>query len=68
MKTGIAVEGKNCMPKIDNLKAQIESLPSEEFAEIFRWLSEKGWERWDKEIEADSQAGKARFPGARSPR
>ena len=61
MKTGIAVEGKNCMPKIDNLKAQIESLPSEEFAEIFRWLSEKGWERWDKEIEADSQAGKLDF-------
>ena len=61
MKTGIAVEGKNCMPKIDNLKAQIESLPSEEFAEIFRWLSEKDWERWDKEIEADSQAGKLDF-------
>ena len=45
------------MAKIDDLKAEIESLPSEEFAEIFRWLSEKDWERWDKEIESDSQAG-----------
>jgi hypothetical protein len=53
-------EGKT-MSKIDELKAEIESLPSEEFAEIFRWLSEKDWERWDKEIEADSQAGRLDF-------
>ena len=49
------------MSKIDELKAEIESLPSHEFAEIFRWLSEKDWERWDKEIEADSQAGRLDF-------
>jgi hypothetical protein len=49
------------MSKIDELKATIESLPSEEFAEIFRWLSEKQWERWDKEIETDSQAGRLDF-------
>jgi len=49
------------MSKMDELKAQIERLPSEEFAEIFRWLSEKDWERRDKEIEVDSQAGKLDF-------
>ncbi|MGB8521535.1 MAG: hypothetical protein WCD43_01095 [Candidatus Acidiferrales bacterium] len=49
------------MSKIESLKAQIESLPSEEFAEIFRWLSEKDWERWDKEIAADSDAGRLDF-------
>ena len=49
------------MSKVDQLKAEIESLPSEEFAEIFRWLSEKDWERWDKEIEADSNAGAVDF-------
>jgi hypothetical protein len=49
------------MSKIDSLKAEIESLPSEEFAEIFRWLSEKDWERWDKEIAADSDAGRLDF-------
>ena len=49
------------MSKIDELKAELESLPSDEFAEIFRWLSEKDWERWDKEIEADSQAGRLDF-------
>jgi hypothetical protein len=49
------------MSKMDELKAAIESLPSKEFAEIFRWLSEKDWEMWAKEIEADSQAGKLDF-------
>ena len=49
------------MTKIDQLKAEIESLPSEEIAEIYRWLSEKDWEKWDKEIEADSRSGKLDF-------
>ena len=52
---------ENAMSKIDALKAEIESLPSEEVAEIFRWLSEKDWEVWDKEIAADSDAGKLDF-------
>jgi hypothetical protein len=49
------------MAKIDELKADIERLPGEEVAEFFGWLSEKEWERWDKEIEADSEAGKLDF-------
>ena len=49
------------MSKIDELKAEIERLASEEFAELFQWLSEKDWERWDKEIEADSRAGRLDF-------
>jgi hypothetical protein len=50
------------MSKIDELKADIERLPSEEMAELFRWLSNKEWESWDREIAADSQAGKLDFP------
>jgi hypothetical protein len=49
------------MSKIDELKAQIEMLPREEFAEIIRWLSEKDWEKWDKEIEGDSRDGRLDF-------
>jgi hypothetical protein len=49
------------MSKIDQLKADIERLPGEEVAELFRWLSEKEWERWDEENEADSQAGRIDF-------
>ena len=47
--------------KIEKLKTEIEGLPKKEFAELARWLSEKDWERWDKEIEADSKAGRLDF-------
>lgn len=49
------------MSKIDDLKAEIERLPSEDLAELFRWLSDKEWEKWDRQIELDSQAGKLDF-------
>jgi len=49
------------MSKVDKLKTEIERLPKEEFTELVRWLSEKEWERWDKEIAADSEAGKLDF-------
>lgn len=49
------------MSKVDEIKAEIERLPSEEFTELFRWLSEKDWDKWDKEIEADSQSGRLDF-------
>ena len=49
------------MSKIDELKTDIERLSSEEVAELFRWLSEKEWESWDREIEADSEAGRLDF-------
>ncbi|MDF0646001.1 MAG: hypothetical protein P0111_18385 [Nitrospira sp.] len=49
------------MSKADELKTEIESLPPEEFAELVRWLSEKDWEQWDKQIETDSTAGRLDF-------
>ena len=49
------------MSKIEELKTDIERLSSEEAAELFRWLSEKEWKSWDREMEADSQAGRLDF-------
>jgi len=49
------------MSKVDELKTEIERLPKEEFTELVRWLSENEWERWDKEIAADSEAGELDF-------
>ncbi len=49
------------MSKVDKLKMEIERLPQEEFAELVRWLSETDWERWDKQIEADSAVGRLDF-------
>jgi hypothetical protein len=45
------------MSKVEELKAEIEKLPGEDFAELYRWLAEKDWGCWDQEIEADSKAG-----------
>jgi hypothetical protein len=49
------------MSKIDELKAEVEKLPREEFSRFFEWLVEKDWERWKQEIEADSSAGRLDF-------
>ena len=49
------------MTKVDQLKAEIERLPAEDFALLAHWLAEKDWERWDRQIEADSDAGKLDF-------
>ncbi len=49
------------MSNVDKLKTEIERLPQEEFTELVRWSSEKNWERWDKQIEADSAVGKLDF-------
>ena len=49
------------MSKVDELKAEIDRLPSEQFTELLEWLSARDWLRWDQEIEADSRAGRLDF-------
>ncbi len=50
-----------CMPKVDEIKSAIESLPEKEFVELREWFSEKDWEKWDQRIETDSKSGKLDF-------
>jgi hypothetical protein len=47
--------------EVDELKADIERLPSEQVAELFHWMSEREWDNWDDELKADSQAGRLDF-------
>lgn len=49
------------MSKVEKLKLEIETLPKEEFTELVRWLSQKDWERWDMEIQSDSDSGRLDF-------
>ena len=49
------------MSKVEELKNEIEQLPKEEFTELYRWLSERDWAKWDNEIAADSEAGRLDF-------
>jgi len=46
---------------IDAIKKAIETLPEEDYAQLRKWFSEKDWRKWDKQIAADSRAGKLGF-------
>jgi len=49
------------MVKVDEIKAAIETLPEEDYIQLRKWFSEKDWEKWDKQIVADSESGKLDF-------
>ena len=52
------------MMTVAEIKQAILNLPKAESSEIVEWLyelSECEWEEWDRQIEADSKAGKLDF-------
>ena len=49
------------MPKVEEILSSIESLPEEEFGRLRDWFYERDWERWDRQIEEDSESGKLGF-------
>jgi len=52
---------KLAMSRIEQILCSIESLSDQEFARLRDWFAERDWERWDKQIEKDSEAGKLDF-------
>ena len=46
------------MTEIEKLEKRIESLPPEELAKFRSWFIEFDARVWDRQIEADSKAGK----------
>lgn len=53
------------MPKLkaqaNEIKAAIEALPEDEYVQLRKWFSDRDWERWDRQLELDSEAGKLDF-------
>ena len=49
------------MSKVDAIKEAIETLPEEEYRELRNWFSEKDWQKWDKQIQSDANAGRLDF-------
>ena len=43
------------------LKSAIEALPEDGYIELRRWFSEKDWQKWNQQIEADSKSEKLAF-------
>jgi hypothetical protein len=60
-RAAILARKGSTVSKVEELKAEIEKLPRDDFAELCPWLATKDWDRWDKEIETDSKAGKLDF-------
>ena len=46
------------MGNIENIERQIEALSPEELAQFRAWFLEFDWTVWDRQLEADIQAGK----------
>lgn len=49
------------MSKVKELEKAIDALPEEEYIQLRKWFSEKDWQKWDRQIGADSQSGKLDF-------
>lgn len=47
--------------RVEEIQVAIESLPYQEYVRLRQWFSERDWEKWDKQIEADSASGKLDF-------
>jgi hypothetical protein len=49
------------MDRVEEIENAIDSLPPEEFTRIARWFRERDQALWDRELDADSAAGKLDF-------
>jgi len=49
------------MLKIEEIKHEIEELTESDFAKLRQWIAEKDWQKWDREIERDSESGRLDF-------
>jgi len=47
--------------RVEEIQVAIESLPYQEYIRLRQWFSERDWEKWDRQLEADSESGKLDF-------
>ena len=46
---------------VDKIKTAIEVIPEEDYTQLRQWFLESDWQKWDKQIEIDSESGKLNF-------
>lgn len=46
------------MTKLQQIEKSVEALSDEEMKAFAAWFEELRWQRWDRQIEEDSRAGK----------
>jgi hypothetical protein len=52
------------MESVADIQKAILSLPETEYVQLRQWFNELDWERWDRQIEEDSENGKLDFIAA----
>ena len=45
------------MSRVKEIQDAIEALSEKDYAALRKWFSEKDWEKWDRQIEIDSETG-----------
>jgi hypothetical protein len=49
------------MTTVEELETAVDSLTQEDYIRFRRWFLDRDWEKWDREIEGDSEAGRLDF-------
>lgn len=49
------------MSNITRIQKAILSLPKADYLQLRQWFDELEWEKWDRQIEEDSESGKLDF-------
>jgi len=49
------------MSTVEEIVRSIESLQAKEYIRFRKWFAERNFEKWDKQIEADSASGNLDF-------
>lgn len=49
------------MVKVQEIQDAIEALPQKDYVRLRQWFAERDWQQWDRQIEADSGAGRLDF-------
>ncbi len=49
------------MTQLEHIQTEIVSLSKHDIIKLKDWIDAKDWDDWDKQIEADSAAGKLDF-------
>jgi len=49
------------MTQLERIQAEIEALSHQDYVRLRKWLAEKDWEEWHKQMESDANAGRLDF-------
>lgn len=49
------------MTTVEELEMAVDALTRDEYSRFRRWFFDRDWEKWDREIEKDAEAGRLDF-------